>query len=156
VHTADPLHFGNFGGLFTKSLWFLFGLALTGLAATGAVIHGKRLAAPAAPGVVRSWRSGLGWALVPSLALILAVPAWFYYSGWNSAATPRLAIGTQSNGEQDFAITVAGTYWCARPLGHAPAELRFIDTAGRETPASFDAGAFCAELAQDTRPTGLR
>lgn len=41
---ADPLHFGYFGGLWTKALWFLLGIALTTLSVTGAVIYGKRLA----------------------------------------------------------------------------------------------------------------
>jgi uncharacterized iron-regulated membrane protein len=41
---ADPLHFGTFGGYWTKTLWFLFGAMLTGLAATGAVIYVLRIA----------------------------------------------------------------------------------------------------------------
>jgi uncharacterized iron-regulated membrane protein len=41
---ADPLHFGYFGGLFTKSIWFLFGALLTSLSISGAAIYTLRLA----------------------------------------------------------------------------------------------------------------
>lgn len=44
VHTADPLHFGNFGGLATKLIWVVFGLVLTGMAASGALIFVRRTA----------------------------------------------------------------------------------------------------------------
>lgn len=47
VHTADPLHFGNFGGLATKLIWVLFGLVLTGMAASGALIFVRRTASAA-------------------------------------------------------------------------------------------------------------
>ena len=40
---ADPLHFGNFGGYWTKIPWFLFGLALTGLSVSGAAIYSLRI-----------------------------------------------------------------------------------------------------------------
>lgn len=40
---ADPLHFGNFGGYWTKIPWFLFGLAMTGLSLSGAAIYSLRL-----------------------------------------------------------------------------------------------------------------
>ncbi|WP_178371490.1 PepSY-associated TM helix domain-containing protein [Cyclobacterium lianum] len=39
---ADPLHFGNWGGLSTKILWFLAGLSLSGLVLTGIWIALKR------------------------------------------------------------------------------------------------------------------
>ena len=40
---ADPLHFGYFGGYWTKVPWFLFGLAMTGLALSGAAIYSLRI-----------------------------------------------------------------------------------------------------------------
>jgi len=40
---ADPLHFGYFGGYWTKVPWFLFGLAMTGLAISGAAIYSLRI-----------------------------------------------------------------------------------------------------------------
>jgi len=41
---ADPLHFGDFGGYWTKVPWFLFGLAMTGLSLSGAAIYSLRIA----------------------------------------------------------------------------------------------------------------
>ncbi|NWK98985.1 peptidase [Sphingobium lactosutens] len=70
---ADPLHFGTFGGIWTKVLWFLLGAAMTAMAVTGSMIYAMRLAKASrtqggAMGL--AWR-GMGiWAYV-GLALIL-------------------------------------------------------------------------------------
>lgn len=40
---ADPLHFGTWGGLITRVIWFLFGILLTALSVTGALIYALRL-----------------------------------------------------------------------------------------------------------------
>lgn len=39
---ADPLHFGYWGGLITKVIWFIFGMALSALALTGPWLYLKR------------------------------------------------------------------------------------------------------------------
>jgi uncharacterized iron-regulated membrane protein len=74
VHTADPLHFGTFGGLATRLIWALFGLVLTGLAASGAVIYIKRTKAALGWRASLSMLDYLGAWKWPSVALVTLVP----------------------------------------------------------------------------------
>ncbi|NJO33303.1 MAG: PepSY domain-containing protein [Rhodospirillales bacterium] len=74
VHTADPLHFGTFGGLITKLIWVVFGLLLTGMAASGAYIYAKRTKLAIQSGVRLGLLDYLGAWKWPSVAAITAVP----------------------------------------------------------------------------------
>lgn len=155
VHTADPLHFGTFGGLATRLLWAGFGVALTLIASTGALINARRLMA--SDSVLAGWQHSLGWALLPTVALILAIPAWFYSHGWDAGTGAQASsAGAAQLGDQAFGLTrhadPDGVRWCARPLaGAAPAELTFRTGAGA-WPAHFEAGAFCATLPPGSKP----
>lgn len=154
VHTADPLHFGSFAGLGTKLLWVVLGVALTGLAATGAIINGKRLAAPLPSGALSSWSTGLGFSLIPSLALILLVPAWFYKDWDSGAGVLRSAGGRLIVDGQDFALTREDSRWCAKTRGPIPDQFKFRLSDGILHSAEFDAGSFCAVL--PSRPIGIQ
>ncbi|GGB89913.1 hypothetical protein GCM10011494_05340 [Novosphingobium endophyticum] len=72
---ADPLHFGSWGGLPTRILWFLCGAALTGLAVTGVLIHALRLrqeaAARASTGILSAMWRAMGFMAWPSLLLLI-------------------------------------------------------------------------------------
>ncbi|MGL1956842.1 MAG: PepSY domain-containing protein [Colwellia sp.] len=41
-HIADPLHYGTIGGIWTKIIWFVFGVFLTGMSITGFLMWGTR------------------------------------------------------------------------------------------------------------------
>lgn len=41
-HIANPLHYGTIGGIWTKIIWFIFGLLLTGMSITGFLMWGSR------------------------------------------------------------------------------------------------------------------
>ena len=41
-HIANPLHYGTIGGIWTKIIWFVFGVFLTGMSITGFLMWGER------------------------------------------------------------------------------------------------------------------
>ncbi|WEK39305.1 MAG: PepSY-associated TM helix domain-containing protein [Candidatus Brevundimonas colombiensis] len=72
---ADPLHFGTFGGLATRLIWFVFGVVMTGLSVTGVMIYSLRMTRAESEGGPRHGIAGLwasfGPAAYPALGLIL-------------------------------------------------------------------------------------
>ena len=74
---ADPLHFGTFGGIWTKLIWFVFGALLTGLSISGAAIYALRIMksrreSPSLAGTAALSIAGMGrWAWFSSLLLFL-------------------------------------------------------------------------------------
>ncbi|WP_395945693.1 PepSY-associated TM helix domain-containing protein [Brevundimonas sp.] len=68
---ADPLHFGTWGGLTTKLIWFVFGAALSILSATGAMIYATRLKLAGSSHVgLRIWLLGTGYLGLASAILV--------------------------------------------------------------------------------------
>jgi len=86
VHTADPLHFGDFGGLATKLLWFGFGLLLCGLQLSGTMIWWKRLRraaeAEGTTGALATLRPGLFAVLAVALLAAMLAGGYAEISGY--------------------------------------------------------------------------
>lgn len=83
AEAADPLHFGTFGGLATRLLWFVLGLCLTALAVSGALVFSLRLAAAERQAQPRlGWNAWVGmgaWRYLSIAGLVVALilaPFW--------------------------------------------------------------------------------
>ena len=68
---ADPLHFGTFGGIWSKLLYFAFGLILSGLILSGTWLHAHRLAREAGKASRHRW-AGTNLAIIGTIALFCA------------------------------------------------------------------------------------
>ena len=75
IALSQPFHFGNFGGLTIKLIWFVFGLGLSGLALSGVWLHVKRIERARGNAATRR---GTMTALVATSALFL----WLFRLGY--------------------------------------------------------------------------
>lgn len=79
---ADPLHFGYFGGIWTKLIWFVFGALMTGLSISGAAIYALRIMKsnrerPKLGSATALSLKGMGWWKWLSVALLVACVVFF-------------------------------------------------------------------------------
>jgi hypothetical protein len=142
---ADAFHYGNFAGLISKTIWFLFGLAMTGLSITGLVIFSRRTLRKTAVGEVvtrsrwsmlksmfKPWGGGMGWfkpvnLIVLALSVYASVIAIRFYGGGAAAFPARFesqAIGPWRLG----AMAIAGlgdTSNPIRPNGRATIVIQY-------------------------------
>ncbi|MCG8415150.1 MAG: PepSY domain-containing protein [Pseudomonadales bacterium] len=82
---ADPVHFGNFGGLTSKVIWFAFGLILSFLSLSGVWLFAKRL----------SRSSKFQTKALYTIVALIAVSLWFLLN----SPDPFIALAAQT-GEQ--------------------------------------------------------
>lgn len=73
---ADPLHFGYFGGVWTKIIWFAFGTFLTFLSVSGVAIYSLRLLkaehrTPTARSLTAGFVRGVSYYFWPTLGLVV-------------------------------------------------------------------------------------
>ncbi len=80
-NAVDPVHFGNFGGLISKIVWFVFGLIICGLILSGTYLHIKKLHKN--NGWQRHGWKGTWWAIgITIFILIATIPYGFESARW--------------------------------------------------------------------------
>lgn len=75
--TVDVLHFGTFGGLWTQALYFVLGVAISGLALSGAYLHAKRRTRGSEQRVLLARREVVAAYLLTLMLLALMMKAGF-------------------------------------------------------------------------------
>lgn len=159
ANTADPLHFGNFAGLAGKLVWVVFGLALSAMAISGAVIFVQRMGRAkqaAGPGLLRALDYLGAWKW-PSLVL-LAAPIWAFPT-WSAAPPPLQPRGEVVLGGDRLAVHTrrledGGMLLRLTPVTSRTGVVRTIEVGAAEAdgrltwrPARYQTGAAVVDLA---------
>lgn len=117
---ADPLHFGFFGGLYTKLIWFVFGLALTALSLTGVWLTWKR--------TKKKNVSKVQYATMPILIIVMFLGSyrWYLYQQYGPPSEVSLTKFTEGT------ISVKPIFGISKE-GDIQGQIRFLisGTGGR-------------------------
>ncbi len=134
---ADPLHFGTFGGLVTKLIWFLFGALMTSLSFTGVWLTWKRLKT-----------AGPSKAQIASSPVLVAC-ALFCFLWYERLMGPQppeqeTRLADQSTADHLFEVALA-TDTSGTPSG----DVRLWVTAARGAPNLASVELWCGDAAAD-------
>ena len=98
---ADPVHFGDFGGLASQGIWFVLGLALSLAIPVGMVLAFKRIPNKRLPGAGVLWLSGalslglVGYAIWGGMA---------EYRDWNTEEVRYVSVGRMETGPWQWVL----------------------------------------------------
>lgn len=97
AHIADPIHFGRLGGLWTKALWVVFGLLMTGMFFTGFLMTRRRISSAlngrtATGPNVSAPRRFLPWWSVGYGAVFFVLSGYFLLAGSGSPSEMTLDL----------------------------------------------------------------
>ena len=106
LHTVDPLHFGTFGGLWTKALWFFFGLLLTISIPVGMYLWYKRVYAGKA-------KDGAGIGRIGIAVNVLSVSVLVLSMLFSSMGMLRMQAGADATHKLRFANQQVGPWGLA-------------------------------------------
>lgn len=144
IDTADPLHFGDFAGVWSKLIWFIFGLGMSAMCLTGAYLQAKRQERG------RGLKpQTLHAAHLATLAILLSATGWAVkeIGGYGGGHAPDAPAGVWVVVTLFVASTVAALGWwvtavsrIGRTAHGTPPRIRPLSSAFREECGAAEAG----------------
>jgi uncharacterized iron-regulated membrane protein len=108
----DPLHFGYFGGVFTKVIWFVLGLTPSFLAISGSLMWWRRRAHAAKPSKAAAPVAGPASADQPT---VNPVPRWVVPAILVATLVCAYAVVARDRGSWEFTHALA-EHWLVKPI----------------------------------------